>query len=226
MSEIQRPSEEKPRLLIDFVADPVCPWCYVGLRSLFAARDLLAAQYDVVIRFRAYQLNPDTPLEGVDREAYYDKKFPDKDFRAKMRGALMDAAKEAGFEFDPARPKHLPNTLRAHQLMRWAQLKGDHEAAALALYEAFWEFNADLGDGETLAAIARDSGLDGVEIREKLKDSDDSETVAREAEAFKAAGVSGVPTYIINAHAGFSGAMAPDKLASAIELASKQSNAT
>ena len=58
---------EKPRLIVDIVSDFVCPWCYVGLHSYKAAEVALAGEFAIAPRFRAYQLNPDTPAQGVDR---------------------------------------------------------------------------------------------------------------------------------------------------------------
>ena len=57
-------------LALDIVADPVCPWCYVGAKSLLAARDRLAEEIPLAIRWRPYQLDPSTPADGVDRHAY------------------------------------------------------------------------------------------------------------------------------------------------------------
>ena len=79
-----------PRLIIDLVSDPVCPWCYVGLQSYFQAKQTLNQEFELITRLRPYQLNPDTPLEGADREAYYAKKFPDPAFRDEMRVRLVE----------------------------------------------------------------------------------------------------------------------------------------
>lgn len=214
---------EKPRLLVDIVADPVCPWCYVGLRSFLKAKESLSESFDVLPRFRAYELNPDTPEAGADRVAYYDRKFPDKEQRAALVEALVASAKEAGFAFDPLRPTWLPNTLKAQQVIRWAHLEGLQEAAALALYEAYWDESADLGDAAVLAAAAGNAGMNADAVREKLDSGVDRKAVRQEAAAFRQAGVSGVPTFIVNERTGFSGALPPDRLAAALKQAAARS---
>lgn len=214
---------EKPRLLVDIVADPVCPWCYVGLRSFLKAKETLSSAFDVLPRFRAYELNPDTPEAGADRVAYYDRKFPDKEQRAALVEALVASAKEAGFAFDPLRPTWLPNTLKAQQVIRWAHLEGLQEAAALALYEAYWDESADLGDAAVLAAAAGNAGMNADAVREKLDSGVDRKAVRQEAAAFRQAGVSGVPTFIVNERTGFSGALPPDRLAAALKQAAARS---
>ena len=45
---------------LDIFSDTICPWCYVGKRRL--ARALAARpQPKLVIRWRAFQLNPGMP---------------------------------------------------------------------------------------------------------------------------------------------------------------------
>lgn len=214
-------SDERPRLIVDIVSDPVCPWCYVGLKSFLLARDRIKDRFIVLPRIRAYQLNPDTPLEGVDRRAYYAKKFPDEKQREAMTMELKAAALGAGFTFDPGKPEHLPNTLKAHQLIRLAHFDGAQERLALALYSAFWDKGADIGDEETLVAIAKDAGLDPDNARRDLNDPKSAAEVKEEADAFRGAGISGVPTFIVNERNGFAGAMPPVRLAETLVQAAE-----
>ncbi len=213
---------EKPRLLVDIVADPVCPWCYVGLRGFLAAKESLSTTFDILPRFRAYQLNPNTPKDGTDRLKYYEKKFPDTDKRATLIRTLVTAAKESGFEFDPMLPKRLPNTLSAQQVMRWSHHEGLQEPFAIALYQSFWDGGADIGDANVLVEIAASVGMDAAVIRHDIENAVDRDAVAAEASAFSRAGVSGVPTFIVNEQTGFSGAMPPTRLAAALVQAVKQ----
>ncbi|MEZ5894207.1 MAG: DsbA family oxidoreductase [Parvularculaceae bacterium] len=212
-------SDTRPRLIVDIVADPVCPWCYVGLKSFQVAKEKLKDEFIVLPRIRAYQLNPDTPMEGVDRRAYYAKKFPDEAFREQMQMQLKAAAVGAGFAFDPAKPTHLPNTLKAHQMIRLAHFDGAQERLALALYAAFWDEGADIGDDETLVRIASEAGLDADNARRDLANPASIAEIRTEAEGFRQAGVSGVPTFIVNERAGFSGALPPARLAETLKQA-------
>jgi predicted DsbA family dithiol-disulfide isomerase len=214
--------KQRPRLLVDIVSDPVCPWCYVGLKSFQAAKDRINDDYQVLPRIRAYMLNPDTPAGGVDRAAYYEKKFPDKDQREQMVMSLKAAAIGAGFKFDPTIPKHLPNTVKAHQIIRLAHFDGAQERVAEKLYSAYWDDGADIGDDEVLTRIAEEAGLDADNARRDLVSAKSKNDILAEAEAFRRAGVSGVPTYIINERDGFSGAVPPDRMAKAFRHAAEQ----
>lgn len=215
----------RPRLLVDIVSDPVCPWCYVGLKSFQHARDRIKDEFQVLPRIRAYQLNPDTPMEGVDRRAYYAKKFPDETQRAQMLIALRAAAAGAGFSFDPSLPTHLPNTLKAHQLIRFAHYDGAQERLSEKLYAAFWDEGKDIGDVDTLVAIAADAGLHADSARAELGNEKSAAEISAEADAFRRAGVTGVPTFIVNERAGFSGALPPPRLAEALRQAAMPTSA-
>lgn len=216
----------RPRLIVDIVSDPVCPWCYVGLKSFLVARDRIAEDFQVLPRIRAYMLNPDTPSEGVDRAAHYAKKFPDQTQRENMIMQLKAAALGAGFKFDPAIPEWLPNTAKAHQLIRLAHFDGAQERLALALYSAYWDDGVDIGDVNALLAIAEDAGLDRDNARSDLQNDASKAEILAEADAFRRAGVSGVPTYIVNERHGFSGAMPPERLAETLRDAAKLTNAS
>ena len=212
-------TEDRPRLLVDIVSDPVCPWCYVGLKSFIAAKERLKNEFIVLPRYRAYQLNPDTPAEGVDRQAYYARKFPDEAQRTQMIHQLKAAALGAGFAFDPSKPTHLPNTLKAHQIIRLAHFDGAQERLALALYAAYWDDGADIGDEENLAGLAQAAGLDVENARQDLKNPKSIAEIKSEAEGFRQAGVSGVPTFIVNERTGFAGALPPARLAETLREA-------
>ncbi|MEM9013923.1 MAG: DsbA family oxidoreductase [Pseudomonadota bacterium] len=214
-------SSERTRLLVDVITDPVCPWCYVGLHGFLRARDQLKDEFSVLPRLRAYQLNPDTPEEGVDRKSYYEKKFPDTEKREEMAHQLRAAAIGAGFQFDPAKPTRLPNTLLAHQLIRLSHYDGAQERVGLALFAAYWDDGRDIDDVDTLVAIAESAGMDGENARAILSNATNRNDVRQEAEAFRATGVSAVPTYVVNERHGFTGALPPGRMADALREAAK-----
>lgn len=211
------PSMIMPPITIDVIADPVCPWCFVGLHSFLKAKDGLSADWDVTVRYRPYQLNPDTPADGADRKAYYAKKFPDQAMLDQMRATIRQSAEAIGAPFDPSSPPRLPNTLKAHQLLQLAQFHGAGEAVVKALYDAYWVKLEDIGDTEVLTGLATACGIDAAATRDALAETRDA--VSAEANAFRQAGVSGVPTFIVNERQGFSGAHPPETLEKALRHA-------
>ena len=217
-------ASEKPRLVVDIVSDTVCPWCYVGKRSFDRAKLSLMMDYELIVRFRPYQLNPDTPAGGVDRAAYYDKKFPDKARRAEMQAALEESARGVGLMLDTGMPKILPNTLDSHRVIRWAHYDGLQEEAKERIMAAYWGRGQDIGDPDVLAAAAAAAGMDKQEVRDRLLAGDDVDDVKEEAAGFRAGGVTGVPTFIVNEQAGFAGAHDPETLARGVRQLASETN--
>lgn len=211
----------KPRLIVDIVADVVCPWCYVGVKSFLKSRDALKEDFDIVARFRPYQLNPGLPAGGVDRHEFYRAKFPDAARLAAAREAIKENARLAGFEFDPAAPPRLPNTVKAHQIIRLAHVAGVEERVTLAIYRAFWDELKDIGGDAALIAIAGAAGMDEGLAAAALGSEEDAAMIEAESDSFRDAGVAGVPTFIVNERTGFSGAMPPDHLAAALRRAAE-----
>ena len=82
---------QKPTLHLDVIVDVVCPWCFLGKRRLDAAIEDLD-DVDVAVRYRPFQLDPDTPKEGIDRESYIIGKFGSADAldEAHARGFVTD----------------------------------------------------------------------------------------------------------------------------------------
>ena len=206
--------EIKP-ITIDFVADPICPWCLIGFRSFQHARERLS-EFKISLRIRAYELIPNWPAEGKDRKQSYEERFPDPQQRTQSAMQLKAAAMGAGFAFDPEKPDRIPNTRKAQQLIRLAHFDSVQERVADALYTAYWEFGADISDEAILLALAAECGMDRDNAERDLADAQSANTVLAEASAFRQAGVGGVPTFIVNEQHGFTGAFPPAQLASRI----------
>ena len=60
-------------LSVDVVSDVVCPWCYLGKRRLEKA--IAASESPIVVSWRPFQLDATIPPEGMDRQAYMERKF-------------------------------------------------------------------------------------------------------------------------------------------------------
>lgn len=78
------------------------------------------------------------------------------------------------------------------------------------LFTAYFENGQDIGDTDTLVAIAKDVGMDPDATRKLLEGDADAQDIRdRDAHA-RARGVSGVPTFIVAQQHVLSGAQPPD----------------
>lgn len=65
-------------LQVDFSLDLICPWCWIGLRNLLAAREMLLARYpdqQLAIHWHADTLLPHIPEHGVPYQAFYEARL-------------------------------------------------------------------------------------------------------------------------------------------------------
>ncbi len=192
-------------LELDVISDPVCPWCYVGMKRLEQAlADYGPEKVDVV--WRPYQLDPTIPRDGMDRKAYMEKKFGDVNRFKEMSQMLVEMGKELGIDFAFEAIKRSPNTLNAHRLIRWARKDSAQNAVVAALFRHYFELGHDIGDTETLVEIANECGLDGDLVRDLLNSDADETEVSQEIQQAQAMGVQGVPTFVANNRLAISGA--------------------
>lgn len=205
-------------LLIDLVADVVCPWCYLGWRRVKSAV-ALRPEVEPLIVWRPYQLDPTLPEQGVDRKAYMAGKFKDPVKLKAVHTALVEAGAEEGIIFNFEDIALSPNTSAAHRLIRWAHGAGRQDAVVEGLFAAYFTQGRDIGDAQVLAEIGEVAGMDPVVILKLLAEGADKETIAREHAMAVQGGVTGVPFAIFGGKLAVVGAESPENIAQAIDKA-------
>jgi predicted DsbA family dithiol-disulfide isomerase len=182
---------------IAIFSDVICPWCFLGKRRLEDALDQLGIRDEVAIRWLPFELNPAMPPEGMERALYRARKFgPEK---ADLLDREMTArGLEEGIQFAFDRIERTPNTRKAHMLIAHASRRGSGEAAAEALFRAYFERALDIGRGEVLADLAAEIGLERGPALAALNDPDLLSSVAEIENEAARLDVSGVPFFIID----------------------------
>ncbi len=201
---------------LDILSDPICPWCYIGKsyldRALAAAGD-----HPFLIEWHPFQLNPDMPADGMDRRAYLEAKFGGKEGAVQAYAPVVDHAEQAGLKINFEGIQRTPNTLNAHRLIHWAGIEQRQTPMVSALFKAYFVDGRDIGDAETLTAIAGEVGLDAAMTAELLNGVADADDIrARDAHA-RNRGVTGVPTFILANQHVLTGAQPPELWAQVIE---------
>ena len=211
-------------LLIEMVSDIVCPWCWVGLRRIKAA-SALVPEVGVELAFRPFELDPSVPAGGVDYKEYMKQKFGSdagKERASSMRDALIQFGVDEGIPFNFYKITRRPNSFNAHRLVFWAQGQGKGIEAKEALFEAFFSNGQDIGDHDTLVAIAAKIELDTDIVSDLLKSDADVEKTREEMNMFRQMGISGVPTYIAHRSIAVQGAESAERLAKFLTSAAAQ----
>lgn len=209
-------------ITLDIIADPICPWCMIGKANLDRALEA-APNHPFVITWHPYQLNPETPAEGVSRREYLAEKFGADRLDA-MDQQLQSQAKAAGIELDLSKITRIPNTLDAHRLIHWAGLEAKQTPVVSALMRAYWREGQDIGDHAVLAALAGQAGMDQAVVARLLASDADIEEIQTRVAHARARGVTGVPSFIIANQHVVTGAQPPELWAQVIaELTSQPS---
>ena len=202
---------------VAIVSDTICPWCYIGKRRFERAK--AGRPTDLAVEWRPFQLNPDMPAEGVDRQRYMVAKFGSEERVAEIFSAIEQAGEAEGIEFVFDRIARTPNTVDSHRLIEYAGERGEQDGVVEALFHRYFEQGEDIGDRGVLTAAGVDGGLDEDELRRFLDGSDGVDDVKKESEAASRAGISGVPCFIFEGRYAVSGAQPPDVFERVFELA-------
>jgi predicted DsbA family dithiol-disulfide isomerase len=219
------PAEIAP-VRIDVVSDIVCPWCFIGKRRLEKAIAQIP-DVPVEVHFRPYYLNEWIPREGISRNDYLTQKFGSPERYSGIATRVAATAAQEGLVYDKEHISRQPNTIDAHRLIRWADAKGLAPQMKQRLMDMYFTEGADLTDREVLVKAAADVGLDAATVRADLASDKDEAAIEQEVEQAKAAGIQGVPFYILGGKYGISGAQDPAALAQAIrQVAEEQAKAS
>ena len=205
---------------LDIISDAICPWCWIGKRNLDAALETLAAEgLHFAVRWRPFQLNPDMPAEGVVRAAYRAQKFGSEARGRELDANVAEAGRAVGLTFRHDLMQRTPNTVAAHRVIRMAEAAGVQHAVAEALFQGYFQDGRDVGDHATLAELAGRAGLAAEAVAAMLAGEDHrAEVLAEDAEA-RQGGINGVPSFLMDRHLLFSGAMPASRMADAFRHA-------
>ena len=205
---------------IDIYSDPICPWCYIGKRRL--ERALAQRPKDrAVIRWRAFQLNPEMPANGIERERYLALKFGDAGRAKQLYENIRRVGESVGIPFAFDRIAQTPNTLQAHRLVRYVNGTSIADAIVEGLFRRYFVDGGPIDDLESLIDVAGDAGLDTNAVREYLSSDENLDAVRQEDSAARRLGIQGVPCFIVNNQYALSGAQEPEAFFPIFEIASQ-----
>jgi predicted DsbA family dithiol-disulfide isomerase len=204
-------------LQVDIVSDVICPWCYIGKRRFERAVDALGRRHQVAVTWRPFQLNPDLPADGMDREAYLQAKFGGSEKSRDIYARIEAAGAGEGIVFAFDRIRRTPNTVQAHRLIRLAQQRDRQDAVVEALFRGYFTEGADIGDVATLAGLADGAGIAASDAERYLTSDQDRELVLGEDDAARRMGIQGVPCFILEGQYAISGAQEPGVLREALD---------
>lgn len=188
-------------MMVDVWSDVVCPWCYIGKRKFEAALSAIGDEFEVAVRYHAFELDPSAP-PGVatPMPEVYAKKFGGADAAWQAIDRVTGVAAEVGLEFHLDRAVR-SNTRMAHRLV-WLAGQADAPTSPAVmndrLMRAYFSEGRNLGDPDTLADLAAELGFDREHVRSWLDTDAGIAEVAADLSRAGEYGITAVPTFVIN----------------------------
>jgi len=187
----------QPPLSITVYSDVICPWCYVGKRRLEAALAEPGMPAPIHLAWRPFELNPEMPVEGVERKVYRARKFGAAR-SAELDARMLATGREVGIAFAFEHMERTPNTRLAHRLI-WERL-----------FAAYFEQGLDIGRADVLAQIADAAGLEPRGTSQALAGAESLKAVSGLEQEGYAMGIQGVPFFILLGKYAVEGAQPPE----------------
>lgn len=165
--------------------------------------------YDVAIRYRAYELRPaGSPPIPPEYRARIEQARPV--FAERMKQSYGVTINAGPFGID-SRPSLI--------IDKYAEAQGAGEAYHIATLEAYWQHGRDISDMTVLRDIATQIGLDPAGLDAALQDESYIAAVDEDIEQAQAYGLSGVPAVVLDSRYLVMGAQPYETLAKAVERA-------
>jgi len=145
---------------IDLVADFTCPWSWLGMAQLTRALGSLSGDVETRLRWHPFRMAP--AAAGKNPRSFHEylaERLPAGISVPFAEKSLTEAGRELGLEFHFEKLGELPSTSEAHRLVQLAVDEGRHANVAAAIFRAYFERGADIGDVHVLAELGAEAGL-------------------------------------------------------------------
>ncbi|MDO5290078.1 MAG: DsbA family oxidoreductase [Pseudomonadota bacterium] len=201
------------RLSVDVYLDLICPWCWIGLRSLRTAIQALqrhSPDLAVQLVWHAAPLQPQIPDEGVDFQAFYLARLGSPAAVQARRAQVNAVAQSVGLRIDFEAMTTFAQSRLACALVEQAQTRLSIEqmfALLESLYAAYFSQGQNIGRPEVLQRLAQAAGVPW----------DAARMAAQPAGAHSPSG--GVPLFVFNHRQAVSGAAPAAELLQAMAQA-------
>lgn len=181
-------------------SDFACPYCYIYGTRLLKAIEKTGLAKDVVIDFRAYELNPDTPrTPAISLQQVFEKEHGLTASEATSAMQKIEAmGKEEGLSMSLEDAKYV-STFDAHRLMKLAEKEYDR-GTLLTLHNllacAYWCEGLSVADHGVLMVKAMEAGMDSTRTAQVLDSEEFAADVRSDEKAADREGVEYIPYMI------------------------------
>jgi predicted DsbA family dithiol-disulfide isomerase len=204
-------------MLVDFIADVTCPWCFIGIKRLkqsFALRP----DYNIELVWRPFLLNPDLRDNAVGDVHHLEHVFGNETRIKEFQASVVTIGKTVGIDFNVEMSTMMPSSVNAHCVILLAGRHGLTVPMAEAIYEAHFVNVRDIGDPDVLVELAVKVGIMEGDVRYVLNDEDRYDFIANENAHIHRIGLNGIPSFLFAGKNIISGAQNFETLLHMIDL--------
>ena len=205
-------------MIIDVWSDVVCPWCFIGKRRLEKALKEFGHSDEIVVRHRAFQLQPDAAETMPTSELLAQKYRVSPNQVKEMQANVCAVADGEGlcYNLDDTLSG---NTFDAHRLLLWAASIDKDKELLEAMYSGYFEKSLPLFSHQDLISIAESVGIAAVDVVNVLDSEQFAAEVIRDRDVASSLGATGVPFFVIDMKYGISGAQPVEVFTQTLETA-------
>jgi 2-hydroxychromene-2-carboxylate isomerase len=172
---------------VDFYFDFVSPYAWLAAHQLGAVRDCAEATFRYVPVLFARLLDHHANVGPAE-------------IPAKRRYTFVDAQRWAihlrlEFKSPPAHPFNPLKPLRVTSAVEDERMR---ERLAVALLDAAWSAGRDITSDAVIAEVANSAGVDGNALLRRAQSEDIKQRLRQQTEGAVAAGVFGVPSFVVD----------------------------
>lgn len=190
------------KMKIEVWTDIMCPYCYIGKIHYEKALKQFDHADEVVVEWKAFQLNPDLPDKGNGMPVieYLIKQagFPEENITS-MFSSIKKLSEEAGVIFN-LENAIAANTGDAHRLIKMAAKKNMDSFVLAKLSKAYFEEAKDYSDWDLLVSIGKEANMNEDEIIDMLNSDEYKYEIKQDMQEAANLGFDTVPTFLMDRH--------------------------
>ena len=205
-------------MIIDVWADVVCPWCFIGKRRLEKALSTFEHRDHVLIRHRAFQLQPDIK-EVVLTKNYLAQKYQVEPAQVEAMQANVCAVADGEGLCYNLNETLSGNTFDAHRLLLWSATIGKQDELLEALFSNYFEKSLPVFTHADLVSAAVGIGIDADKADDLLTSDLYTDDVIADRNLASQLGATGIPFFVVDMKYGISGAQPLEAFTQTLESA-------
>jgi len=205
-------------MIIDVWSDVVCPWFFIGKRRLEKALSSFEHKDEIVIRHRAFQLQPDAKEVVPTGKHLAEKYRVSADQVKEMQANVCAVADGEGlcYNLDDTLSG---NTFDAHRVLLYAATINKQDELLEAMYSSYFEKSLPLFSYQDIAAVAETVGIPALVVMNVLESDQFTNEVVTDRDIASQLGATGVPFFVVDMKYGISGAQPLEEFVETINTA-------